>query len=144
MKDPSELYYDAVRLADAFKKKGNLGTHSSWKDLGIQVGLCFNSLLSKVNFLNGPLQGVNDEKEENEVVRGLEGEFIDIDILDEGNMYSEDENDSDYLDEVIRATEGSESYSPNLDQKRCKYVCVSVTIVTTLGVECIIIYFRIN
>ena len=105
MKDPPELYYDAVCLANAFKKKGNLGTHFNWKDLGIQVGLCFNSLPSNVNFLNGPLQGVhlteNDEKEENEVVRGLEGEFIDIDILDEGNIDSKNDNDSDYLDEVI-------------------------------------------
>ena len=76
LKDPPELYYDAVCLADAFKKKGNLGTLFNWKDLGIQVGVCFNSLPSNVNFLNGPLQGVhlteNDEKEENEVVRGLD------------------------------------------------------------------------
>ena len=32
LKDPPESYYDAVRLADALKKKGNLGTHFNWKD----------------------------------------------------------------------------------------------------------------
>jgi hypothetical protein len=105
LKDPPELYYDAVHLANAFKKKGNLGTHFNWKDLGIQVGLCFNSLPPNVNFLNGPLQCVhlteNDEKEENEVVRGLDREFIDFDILDEGNIDSEKDNVSDYLDDVI-------------------------------------------
>ncbi len=67
LKDPPELYYDAVCLDNAFKKKGTVETHFNWKDLGIQVGVCFDSLPPNVNFLNGPLQCVrlteDDDKE---------------------------------------------------------------------------------
>ena len=35
------------------------------------------------------------------MVRGLDRELIDIDILNKGNIDSENHNDSDYLDEVI-------------------------------------------
>ncbi len=106
MKDPPELYYDAVCLADALKKEGTVKTHFSWKDLGIQVGVCFGgSLPPNVHFLNGPLEcvclTVDDDKEENEVVRGLDKEFIDCEMVEAGDRDSDRDKDSDYLDDVI-------------------------------------------
>jgi hypothetical protein len=106
LKDPPKLYYDAVCLANAFKKKGTVETHFAWKDLGIQVGVCFGgSLPPNVHFLNGPLEcvclTVDDDKEENEVVRGLNKEFIDCEMVEAGDRDSDRNKDSDYLDDVI-------------------------------------------
>ncbi len=101
MKYPPELSYDAVRLAEALKKKGTVETpKSNWRALGIQVGVCFRSLPPNVYFLHGPLEcvclTVDDDKEENEVVRGLDKDFEECEVVNAGVS----DTDSDYVDDV--------------------------------------------
>eukprot|EP00804_Cyclotella_cryptica_P021701 CCRYP_012862-RA/>CCRYP_012862-RA protein AED:0.00 eAED:0.00 QI:68/1/1/1/1/1/2/194/485 len=52
--------YDANRLVQMLVKKATVrttsgATHFGWKGLGVQAGICFNSLPSHVSFLYGPL-----------------------------------------------------------------------------------------
>ncbi len=51
--------YDAIRLAQSLVKKGTVCTgslsHFDWRDLGLQVGMCYKSLPPNVSFLYGPL-----------------------------------------------------------------------------------------
>ncbi|KAL3791862.1 hypothetical protein ACHAW5_002913 [Stephanodiscus triporus] len=65
--------YDAVRLAQSLVKKGTVRTGSSsqfnWRDLGFQVGVCFNSLPPNVSFLYGPLDAEYAPKERKKVER---------------------------------------------------------------------------
>jgi hypothetical protein len=65
--------YDAVRLAQSLVKKGTIRTGSSsqfdWRGLGLQVGVCFNSLPPNVSFLYGPLDAEYVPKERKKVER---------------------------------------------------------------------------
>ena len=92
LKDPPELSYDAVRLAEALKKKGTVETPKfNWRALGIQVDVCFCSLLPNVYFLHRPLEcvcpTVDDDKERNEVVRGLDKDFEECEVVKAGVRY---------------------------------------------------------
>ena len=72
----------------------------NWRALGIQVGVCFRSLPPNVYFLHGPLEcvwlTVDDDKEENEVVIGLDKDFEEGEVINAGVS----DTDSDYVDDV--------------------------------------------
>jgi len=61
--------YDAVRLAQAFTKKGSVGGQFNWTDLGFQAGVCFSSLPSNAWFLYGPLDSEYKPKERKKAER---------------------------------------------------------------------------
>ena len=61
--------YDAVRLAQAFMKKGAVGGQFNWSDLGFQAGVCFSSLPSNACFLYGPLDSEYKPKERKKAER---------------------------------------------------------------------------
>ncbi len=68
--------YDAICLAQSLIKKGTVRTESlsqfNWWDLGLQVGVCFNSLPPNVSFLLGPLDAEYAPKEREKVMRRTE------------------------------------------------------------------------
>ncbi len=63
--------YDVFRLAQSLVKKGTVCTGSlsqfNWRDLGLQVGMCYKSLPPNVSFLYGPLHAKYAPKEREKV-----------------------------------------------------------------------------
>jgi hypothetical protein len=65
--------YNTIRLAQSLVRKGTICMGSlsqfNWRDLGLQVGVCFNSLPPNVSFLLGPHYTNYAPKESEKVMR---------------------------------------------------------------------------
>jgi hypothetical protein len=65
--------YNVIRLAQSLVRKGTIHMGSlsqfNWWDLGLQVGVCFNSLTPNVSFLLGPLYTKYTPKKREKVMK---------------------------------------------------------------------------